>query len=117
MKAESFTNWFREACKTAGVKGSAHGIRKLESKLTAESSASQQELKARFGWTSDATARVYIETADKAKLARVANSKRFDKAPHLTAGAVQPDAKELKNKDFSERLVGDERLELPTTSV
>ncbi len=29
MAKESFGNWFRRACNTAGVKGSAHGLRKL----------------------------------------------------------------------------------------
>ena len=44
MAKESFGNWFREACKAAGVPGSAHGLRKAGATLAAENGATTTEL-------------------------------------------------------------------------
>ena len=51
MAKELFGNWFREACKAAGVPGSAHGLRKAGATLAAENGATTTELKSMFGWT------------------------------------------------------------------
>lgn len=50
MTKESFGNWFREACRNAGVKGSAHGLRKARATVAAERGATVNELDAMFGW-------------------------------------------------------------------
>jgi integrase len=39
MVKESFGAWFREACKSAGVPGSAHGLRKAGATRAAENGA------------------------------------------------------------------------------
>lgn len=47
---ESLGNKFREWCDAAGVKKSAHGIRKLTATALADNGASEQELDALMGW-------------------------------------------------------------------
>lgn len=47
---ESFGNWFRAACRAAGVPGSSHGLRKLAAVRMAENGATEAELNAVFGW-------------------------------------------------------------------
>ena len=51
MKKESFGNTFREACRAAGVPGSAHGLRKLAAIRLALAGATIPQLNAIFGWT------------------------------------------------------------------
>jgi integrase len=67
---ESFGNYFRKACRAAGVPGSAHGIRKTRATIEAESGASGARLDALFGWkTGSNTSAIYIRKANRAKLA------------------------------------------------
>lgn len=75
MTKESFGNWFREACTAAGVKGSAHGLRKAGATRCAEAGATIHELNAIFGWTGTKMAAHYTEKADRARLARQAMAK------------------------------------------
>ncbi|MBX4870626.1 tyrosine-type recombinase/integrase [Rhizobium bangladeshense] len=67
--AAAFGNWFGDMCAEAGVEGRAHGLRKTLAQLLAESGNSNSELKARFGWRSDAMANHYTRKADKKRLA------------------------------------------------
>jgi integrase len=73
--AASFGNWFGGACADANVTGRAHGIRKQVAQKLAESGGSNAELKALFGWNSDAMAALYTKGADKRKLAQAAADK------------------------------------------
>ncbi|WP_254472631.1 MULTISPECIES: tyrosine-type recombinase/integrase [unclassified Bartonella] len=66
---ESFGDAFREACYTAGIKKSAHGLRKLAATRAANSGATVSQLKALFGWTNDAMASLYTKSADRKRLA------------------------------------------------
>lgn len=68
---EAFGNWFRAACRSAGVPGSSHGLRKLAAVRMAENGATEAELNAVFGWAegSDESA-TYIRKASRSKLAR-----------------------------------------------
>jgi len=75
MTKESFGNWFRDACKAAGVPGSAHGLRKAGATRAAEAGATIHELNAIFGWTGTKMAAHYTEKADRARLARQAMGK------------------------------------------
>lgn len=75
MTKESLGNWFKDACKAAGVPGSAHGLRKLGATRAANAGASVHELQAIFGWESGRMAEVYTREADRARLARQAMSK------------------------------------------
>ncbi len=70
LKAETFGNYFREACGEAEVPGSAHGLRKTRATIEAEGGASGAKLDALFGWrTGSNTSAIYIKKANRAKLA------------------------------------------------
>jgi hypothetical protein len=71
----SFGNWFRKRCKEAGVPGRAHGIRKASATIAAENSATDRELMALYGWTTEKQAGVYTRKADRTRLARQAAEK------------------------------------------
>jgi integrase len=65
---ESFGNWFRDRCNDAGIKKSAHGVRKLAATISADEGASAHELMAHFGWSTIKQAEVYTKGADRKKL-------------------------------------------------
>ncbi|WP_455480506.1 tyrosine-type recombinase/integrase [Bartonella sp. B12(2025)] len=65
---ESFGNLFREACNAAGIKKSAHGLRKLAATRAANSGATVSQMKALFGWTEDKMASLYTKSADRRRL-------------------------------------------------
>lgn len=68
---ESFGNWFGDACKAAGVPGSAHGIRKGIASLAAEGGMTEAELNSFFGWShGSGESATYIKKASRAKMAR-----------------------------------------------
>jgi integrase len=69
---ESFGNAFREACRAAGIPGSAHGVRKIAATTAANNGATTSQLKALFGWTSDAMPTIYTRAADRERLGREA---------------------------------------------
>lgn len=75
MTKESFGNWFKDACKAAGVPGTAHGLRKLGATRLANVGASSHELMALYGWESPRMAEVYTKEVDRARLARQAMAK------------------------------------------
>jgi integrase len=75
MTKESFGNWFRGACRAAGVPGTAHGLRKAGATRAAENGATEAELEAIFGWRGGRTASIYTRAANRAKLARGAITK------------------------------------------
>ena len=62
-----------------------HGLRKLLAQIVAESGGSNAELKAQFGWTTDALATHYIKNANAKKLAQsgVDKLKGNMPSPHL----------------------------------
>ena len=76
MTKESFGNWFRDACRAAGVNKSAHGLRKWFAIRLAEEGASEKELQAACGWTSGRMAAHYTRRADRERLG-LAGSKRL----------------------------------------
>lgn len=68
---ESFGNWFRAACREAGVPGSSHGLRKLAAVRMAENGATEAELNAVFGWADGSgESATYIAKASRKKLAK-----------------------------------------------
>ena len=75
MTKASFGNAFREACRAAGIKKSAHGVRKAGATRAANNSATVAQLEAIFGWTGGRMASLYTHSADRARLAREANGK------------------------------------------
>lgn len=90
---ESFGNWFREACRQAGVPGAAHGLRKAGAARAAERGATERQLMAIFGWSTGKMAQHYTRTADRTRLARDAaqfllpDQSENKKVPHLTPSA------------------------------
>lgn len=62
---ESLGNTFREWCNAAGVKKSAHGIRKLAATVIADNGGSEQELQALFGWTTNTMSAIYTREANR----------------------------------------------------
>jgi integrase len=72
---EAFGNAFSEAATAAGVKKSAHGVRKIAATIAAENGATEAELDALFGWTGGRMAAHYTKTANRARLAKQAAEK------------------------------------------
>jgi len=83
LTKETFGNFFRAACRAAGIEKSAHGVRKIGATRAAESGLTVNELEALFGWTGGTMASHYTRTADRKKLALAAAEKiRNRNAPH-----------------------------------
>jgi integrase len=73
LTKESFGNQFKEACVAAGILDkSAHGVRKIAATTAAHNGATVAQLKALFGWESNAMPELYTKAADRARLAREA---------------------------------------------
>lgn len=93
LAKESFGNLFRAWCGAAGVKASAHGIRKLAASMLAERGGSEEELQAYFGWQSVGQSAVYTKAASrKAKAlnaARKLNGNNPSPASSLTPEKVR----------------------------
>lgn len=88
LTKESFGNMFRTACNAAGVKKSAHGVRKIGATRAAEAGVTVRELEALFGWTGGTMASHYTKTADRKHLAKQASEKiRNAQRPHLLSGS------------------------------
>lgn len=90
---ESFGSFFRAACDAAGVKKSAHGLRKLGATRAAENGATVAQLEAIFGWRGGKMAALYTREADRRRLAKEAAGKLVrgteveSYSPHLQSGA------------------------------
>lgn len=72
---ESFGNAFAEAGRAAGVRKSAHGVRKIAATTAALNGATVKELEAIFGWQGGRMAALYTEAADRVRLAMTAMTK------------------------------------------
>ncbi len=70
LKKESFGNWFRKACRAAGVEKRAHGLRKLAASRDAEDGWTESELKAKYGWTDSKMPSHYTREANREKAAK-----------------------------------------------
>jgi integrase len=75
LTKESFGNEFREACRAAGIPGSAHGVRKIAATRAANAGATVAQLEAIFGWTGGNMASLYTRSSDRRRLAREAMHK------------------------------------------
>jgi integrase len=75
MTKESFGNWFRGACRAAGVPGAAHGLRKAGAARAANAGVTEHELMALYGWSEPRTAAIYTRKANREKLAAKASEK------------------------------------------
>jgi len=61
---ESFGNAFSEAARAAGIKKSAHGVRKIAATTAANNGATVAQLEAIFGWQGGRMASLYTKAAD-----------------------------------------------------
>jgi len=99
---ESFGNWFREACRKAGVPGSAHGLRKAAATRCEENGATVPQLMAMFGWSTEKMAVLYTKKASRRKLAADAAQLLLPaqtenaEVPHLSPGAGENPKKDAK---------------------
>jgi integrase len=81
MTKGSFGEWFGNACKAAGVPGSAHGLRKAGATRAANNGATTAQLNAIYGWTGEKMASLYTRDADRVRLARDAIRKLVKSEP------------------------------------
>lgn len=103
MTKESFGNWFRDACRDAGVHKSAHGLRKFSATMAANAGATAHQLMAMFGWTTIEQAEVYTKKADRERLGRMSSrmvAEHFETeiAPHLVPSAGNKSKRQTKSK-------------------
>lgn len=75
MTKESLGNAFRDACRAAGIKKSAHGLRKAAATNAANRGATVAELEAIFGWAGGQMAALYTRSANRQKLSTGAADK------------------------------------------
>ena len=68
FSVSGFSTWFQGRCREAGIKKSAHGLRKLSATLAAEGGAAAHQLMAQFGWKTITQAETYTRQADRARL-------------------------------------------------
>ena len=72
LTKESFGNAFSKAARAAGVKKSAHGVRKIAATRCADNGATVHQLMAIFGWKTAQMADLYTKEANRRRLAREA---------------------------------------------
>ena len=70
MRKEVVGNLFGDACRAAGVKKSAHGLRKYAAALLASRGATVAQLDAIFGWDGGRMAAHYTKSAEREGLAK-----------------------------------------------
>jgi integrase len=75
MNKSAFSARFRHAARLAGVRGSAHGLRKTRATLLVEAGANDAELNAFMAWRGTAMAQFYTRARDRELLARRAAEK------------------------------------------
>jgi integrase len=69
LTKESLGNLFADACRAAGIRKSAHGLRKAAATNAANNGASEAQLEAIFGWEGGKMAALYTRSANRRALA------------------------------------------------
>lgn len=75
LAKEYLGNLFREACRAAGIRKSAHGLRKAAATNAANRGATVAELEAIFGWAGGQMASLYTRSANREALSKGAAAK------------------------------------------
>ena len=109
---ESFGNAFSEAASVAGVKKSAHGVRKIAATIAAENGATESELDALFGWTGGRMAAHYTKNANRAKLAKQA-AEKLKSIPSPLAKVRAQEQNTQTNQPHNQGLVGEAEVKSP----
>ena len=68
MAEELFGNWFRTACRAAGIRKSAHGLRKAGATRDANRGFTESELEAKYGWRGGQMASKYTWLMNRERL-------------------------------------------------
>lgn len=95
---EGFGNWFRDQCNKAGIKKSAHGIRKLSATLAADAGAAAHELMAQYGWTNVKQAEIYTKGADRKALGIRSSKRTSDQIENKLSRTLHSGAGKIENK-------------------
>lgn len=109
---ESFGNVFSEAASAAGVKKSAHGVRKIAATIAAENGATEAELDAIFGWTGGRMSAHYTKTANRARLAKQA-AEKLNSIPAPLAKVRGREHNLLTYQPHNSGLVGEAEVQFP----
>lgn len=75
LRKEVLGNLFAEACRAAGIKKSAHGLRKAAATNVADRGGTDSELDALFGWEDGQTSKIYTKESNRKRLAAGAAAK------------------------------------------
>lgn len=75
LKKEVLGNLFGEACRAAGIRKSAHGLRKAAATNVADRGGTDSELDALFGWEDGQTSKIYTKASNRKRLAAGAGAK------------------------------------------
>jgi integrase len=97
LTKETFGNDFKDACKKAGVPGSAHGVRKIAATRAAENGATVAELEAIFGWHGGNMASHYTREANRVRLSKVGMHKLANEKPTSIPSPSDP-VRDLERK-------------------
>jgi integrase len=106
LTKESFGNLFRDACNAAGVKKSAHGVRKIGATRAANEGATVAELDAIFGWQGGGMASLYTRAADRARLAKGAMTKLAGTTGEQTIPAPNGKVRDSGRKERRYQMLG-----------
>jgi len=110
MTKESLGNAFRDACRAAGIKKSAHGLRKSAATNAANHGASEKQSEAIFGWAGGQMASLYTRSANRKALSKgAADMLARDESRTSSAGAG------AKNQVISKGVLGNGALERTRT--
>lgn len=91
---ESFGNAFSAAARKAGIKKSAHGVRKIAATTMADNGATAHQLMAIFGWKTIQMAEHYTREANRRRLAR-------ESAHMLGRSIPAPERREPRTSEIS----------------
>jgi integrase len=81
LRKESFGNWFRDACRAACIKKSAHGLRKAGATRDVNRGWTESELEAKYGWQGGRMASHYTRTMNRERLATQAAQRTTTRTP------------------------------------
>jgi site-specific recombinase XerD len=103
LTKESFGNEFSAAARQAGVRKSAHGLRKVAATVAAENGATEVELESLLGWKrGSGTSKVYTADANRMSIATAAAAKLLrtpdEQAMPAPSNQVRASSRKLTSK-------------------
>jgi integrase len=93
---EALGTFFAEACRAAGVRKSAHGLRKYAATALAEAGGTVAELEAVFGWEGGRMASLYTRSVDRERLAASGMAKITGTSTPAPDGKVRAKGRKAK---------------------